>query len=159
MCIRLKKDCSFFPVDQQPQMDRRPRASSNRIDTRGSTSSDSSPAIAGGHMFDPGDDFNSYPHLTVPVAYPPHRGSIGGLSPLSGISPMTKGEVYSRRQKTFEWKIDIIQLLLIHKHLSFRHRTVHLGDLLFRAMGQPQPVTRHPVILRIATGVDIQTPL
>ncbi len=88
-------------------MDRRPRASSTRIDTRSSNSSDSSPAMPGGHMFDHSDDFNSYPHLTVPVAYPPHRGSIGGLSPmsgvspLSGISPMTKGEVKCRPQKTW----------------------------------------------------------
>ena len=83
-CIRLKKDCSFFPVDQQPQMDRRPRAHS-RVDTRGSTSSNSSPAMPGGHILDHNEDFNSYPHLPLAVPYQASRGSIGG------VSPMTRG--------------------------------------------------------------------
>lgn len=119
--------------------------------------------MAGAHLFDHGDGFNSYPHLTVPVAYPPHRGSIGGLSPmsgvspLSGISPMTKGEVNPRPQNAWGLQSDIIQLLTKHKHSSFPHRTVHLGALHFRAMDQPQLVIRRPGILRIPTGVGTQT--
>ena len=81
-CIRLKKECSFFPVDQQPQMDRRPHASS-RIDTRASTSSDSSPALPGGHVLEHGEDFHSYSHLPLAVPYSGPRGSIGGVSPLT----------------------------------------------------------------------------
>lgn len=84
-CIRLKKDCSFFPVDQQPQMDRRPRASS-RVDTRASNSSDSSPAMVGGHLLSHSEDFNSYPHLPLAVPYSA-RGAIGGEL----VSPMTRG--------------------------------------------------------------------
>ena len=81
-CIRLKKDCSFYPVDQQPQLDRRPRASS-RVDTGGSISSDSSPAMGGGHLLDHGEDLNSYPQMQLTVPYPAPRGSIGGVSPLT----------------------------------------------------------------------------
>ncbi|ROT36924.1 hypothetical protein SODALDRAFT_325490 [Sodiomyces alkalinus F11] len=45
-CIRLKKECSFYPVDQPPPSDARPKAPS-RASTAGSkvTSSSSSPAL------------------------------------------------------------------------------------------------------------------
>ncbi|KAL2756246.1 hypothetical protein ACRALDRAFT_2027820 [Sodiomyces alcalophilus JCM 7366] len=46
-CIRLKKECSFYPVDQAPPSDARPKASS-RASTAGSkvASSSSSPALS-----------------------------------------------------------------------------------------------------------------
>ena len=97
-CIRLKKDCSFFPVDQQPQLDRRPRPSS-RVEARASISSESSPGMAGVSVLDHGEDFNSYPHLPLAVPYVPSRGSIGG------ISPMTTGEPWSSNERKIPLKL------------------------------------------------------
>ncbi|KAL8735835.1 MAG: hypothetical protein Q9181_002683 [Wetmoreana brouardii] len=48
----LKKECCFFPVDQQPQMDRRPRTGSKAGSGELSASSSSSPALAGGPVLD-----------------------------------------------------------------------------------------------------------
>ena len=88
-CIRLKKDCNFFPVDQQPQLERRPRASP-RADTMASSSSDSSPALAGNHLpylLDRTEDFNAFSQPSPSAPFPLSRGSVGGL-----ISPLTRGE-------------------------------------------------------------------
>ena len=82
-CIRLKKDCNFFPVDQQPQIDNRSRHSP-RADTLGSTSSDSSPALPGGHLLGV-EILDPYGQLPLPASFPA-RGSIGEL-----VSPMTQG--------------------------------------------------------------------
>ncbi|KAI4273201.1 MAG: hypothetical protein LQ337_004808 [Flavoplaca oasis] len=51
-CIRLKKECCFFPVDQQPSMDRRPRTGSKAGSGETSASSSSSPAMTGGPVVD-----------------------------------------------------------------------------------------------------------
>lgn len=88
-CIRLKKDCNFFPVDQQPQLERRPRTSS-RTDTMASSSSDSSPALAGNHLpypLDRTEEFNAFSQPSLSAPFTSSRGSIGGL-----ISPLTRGK-------------------------------------------------------------------
>ncbi|KAM0800151.1 hypothetical protein BDR22DRAFT_909030 [Usnea florida] len=87
-CIRLKKDCNFFPVDQQPQLERRPRTSS-RADTVASSSSDSSPAMAGNqlpYLLDRTEEFNAFQQPSLSAPFTSSRGSIGGL-----ISPLTRG--------------------------------------------------------------------
>ena len=87
-CIRLKKDCNFFPVDQQPQLERRP-CTSPRDDTIASSSSDSSPALAGNqlpYLMDQAEDFNAFSQASLSAPFTSSRGSIGGL-----ISPLTRG--------------------------------------------------------------------
>ncbi|CAD6585865.1 MAG: hypothetical protein ASARMPRED_002330 [Alectoria sarmentosa] len=89
-CIRLKKDCNFFPVDQQPQLERRPRTSS-RADTMASSSSDSSPALAGNrlpYLLDRTEEFNAFQQPSLSAPFTSSRGSIGGL-----ISPLTRGPI------------------------------------------------------------------
>lgn len=89
-CIRLKKDCNFFPVDQQPQLERRPRTSS-RAGTMASSSSDSSPALAGDHLpysLDCTEEFNAFSQPSLSALFTTSRGSISGL-----ISPLTRGPI------------------------------------------------------------------
>ena len=73
-------------MDQQPQFDRRPRTSS-KADTGGSTSTDSSPALVGGHL---PEDFNVCSQLPLSTPYFSARGSIGGEL----VSPLTRGEIH-----------------------------------------------------------------
>lgn len=47
----------------------------------------------------------------------------------------------------------------MRKHLSFLHRLVPLGALLFLAMDQLRPVIHRQATLRIPTGVGTQIPL
>ncbi|KAL2255443.1 hypothetical protein VTK26DRAFT_3378 [Humicola hyalothermophila] len=47
-CIRLKKECSFFPVDQQPPMDTRPKSTSRSSVGPKIVSNSSSPAMQTG---------------------------------------------------------------------------------------------------------------
>ena len=89
-CIRLKKECNFFPVDQQPPIERRPRAGSRtegRSDEN-SVSSSSSPGMTVGRAMDGINHFSQYPML--PIASHVYPGSIaplgaGTISPPSSI--------------------------------------------------------------------------
>lgn len=47
-CIRLKKECSFYPVDQQPGGESRSRGAVRQTAGSSVASSTSSPAVAGG---------------------------------------------------------------------------------------------------------------
>ncbi|OAQ72526.1 fungal Zn binuclear cluster domain-containing protein [Pochonia chlamydosporia 170] len=47
-CIRLKKECSFYPVDQQPGTDTRPKAPSRQTGGPTASSASSSPAVGTG---------------------------------------------------------------------------------------------------------------
>ncbi|KAL2819982.1 hypothetical protein BJX63DRAFT_428308 [Aspergillus granulosus] len=63
-CIRLRKECQFFPVDQQPPMEKKSRPSS-RIETISadpSTASSSPPTITGEHP----EAF--YPYQSIPLS-------------------------------------------------------------------------------------------
>jgi hypothetical protein len=62
-CIRLKKECVFYPVDNPPQSDAGRRDSS--VHGAGNTSASSSPTIHPGQLSDmhPG---MPYPHLSIP---------------------------------------------------------------------------------------------
>jgi len=91
-CIRLKKECNFFPVDQQPpSLDRRPRSGSKNdgLSMGASTSSSSSPAMAGGHMVEQVENFNHLRPLAV-TSGPDFPCSVDPLS-ASMISPMSHG--------------------------------------------------------------------
>ena len=86
-CIRLRKECNFYPVDQQPPADRRPRKESKaeRRSTEASTSSSSSPALAGGHAMEQVEQFNHYTPTNLPDQdYP------GSTVPLS-VSTLSSG--------------------------------------------------------------------
>ncbi|KAK4186139.1 hypothetical protein QBC35DRAFT_282586 [Podospora australis] len=64
-CIRLKKDCSFFPVDQQPPQDTRQKSASRSSVGPKITSASSSPAMQTGMPSDMHGQ-HAYPHLTMP---------------------------------------------------------------------------------------------
>ncbi|KAI9776185.1 MAG: hypothetical protein M1835_005588 [Candelina submexicana] len=93
-CIRLKKECNFFPVDQQPQLDRRPRTESKVEGTSGdgSNSSSSSPARATTRATVQNGEFNPYPPLPLnqvqDVDTPNDPLSDGTSSP---VGPVGKG--------------------------------------------------------------------
>lgn len=145
-CIRLKKDCNFFPVDQQPQFDRRPRASS-KADTRGSTSSESSPALVGGHL---PEEYHTYSQLSAPFLS--SRGSIGG----DLVSPMTRGKIYFvSKALCISATNGLTQRPSLRKDLNSHSIVGLLGALHFQ-MSQQQGVIRHPGMPPTSTGEDMQ---
>ncbi|KAL9013686.1 MAG: hypothetical protein Q9173_001634 [Seirophora scorigena] len=77
-CIRLKKECCFFPVDQQPQMNQRPRTGSKTGSGDTSISSTSSPALAGGLVIDPYTQFHPLPISTQD--YPPSAAPLSATT-------------------------------------------------------------------------------
>src|SRR6266498_4802120 len=88
-CIRLKKDCNFFPVDQQPPVERRPRSASkgDALSNEASTSSSSSPALAGGHVIEQVENYHQYPPLPMHAAPDmSHFNTPYGASALSPVS-------------------------------------------------------------------------
>lgn len=148
-CIRLKKDCNFFPVDQQPQFDRRPRASS-KADTRGSTSSESSPALVSGHL---PEEYHTYPQL--PLSYLSSRGSVAAVAG-DLVSPMTRGKIYfvSKALCTSATN-DLTQLPSLRKDLNSHSIVGLLGALHFR-MSQQQEGIRHQGMPPTSIGGDMQ---
>ncbi|SPN96998.1 uncharacterized protein DNG_00517 [Cephalotrichum gorgonifer] len=82
-CIRLKKECSFFPVDQQPPPpDTRSKGSSRSSTAPKIASASSSPAIPSGH---PADSHQPYPPLAMPPIQhmPPPGVKASGTDPFS----------------------------------------------------------------------------
>lgn len=63
-CIRLKKECNFYPVDQQPQPDTRRRGSKSQSGT-GRASESSSPSTSSGQLPELPSTL-PYPHLSMP---------------------------------------------------------------------------------------------
>ncbi|KAI9721312.1 MAG: hypothetical protein M1812_002474 [Candelaria pacifica] len=90
-CIRLKKECNFFPVDQQPQPDRRPRTESKAEGTSGdgSNSESSSPARASTQGAARTGDFSPYPPL--PLNQVQDLGAPNDPLSASSSSPIGKG--------------------------------------------------------------------
>ena len=92
-CIRLKKECNFYPVDQQPPVERRPRTGSKTEGGSGDTSasSSSSPGFVGGHIIEQVEHFNPYHSLSVG-----HQDFSGSLAPLSAgiLSPPASAGLY-----------------------------------------------------------------
>ncbi|KAL8654912.1 MAG: hypothetical protein Q9210_001216 [Variospora velana] len=77
-CIRLKKECCFFPVDQQPQMSQRPRTGSKAGSGDTSISSSSSPALAGGPLIDHYSQFRPLPLSSQD--YPPSAAPLSATT-------------------------------------------------------------------------------
>ena len=136
-------------MDQQPQFDRRPRASS-KADTRGSTSTESSPALVGGHL---SDDFNVYQQLPLSAPYLSARGSIGGEL----VSPLTRGEIrcVSTAFCAFIAKY-FSQPLSARKALNFRRR-IGIPGALHSQKSQPQRAIRRQEMRLTLTGEGTQT--
>jgi hypothetical protein len=65
-CIRLRKDCQFFPVDQQPPIEKKSRPSS-RLETPSTERSNTTPIASSptNLMPDPAEAF--YPYQTMPM--------------------------------------------------------------------------------------------
>lgn len=103
-CIRLKKECNFYTIDQQPPAERRPRKESkaDRRSTEASTSSSSSPPMAGGHVIDQVDSFNHYTPISLPDRE--YAGSTAPLS-VSTISPASRGSSPLLDAKVPRWSV------------------------------------------------------
>lgn len=82
-CIRLKKECHFYPVDQQPTNERQRRPT-----VRGSSQGTSSPAPASAA---PTDHPNQYPHPPMLMGYPPPLTSMHGQG-----MPMGKSTAFAQ---------------------------------------------------------------
>ena len=67
-CIRLKKECNFFPVDQQPPQGPGSRAGSktDRSSANNSSSSSPSPPLPSGPVHDHTSAFNQYAAIPLP---------------------------------------------------------------------------------------------
>ncbi|RAL66745.1 hypothetical protein DID88_007528 [Monilinia fructigena] len=85
-CIRLKKECNFYPVDQQPQQEPKRRGSKAQSGTGGASQS-SSPSILSGQL--PDMQPNLPYHLNMPVIQ-----NLGGVQTkketTEGFSPDNK---------------------------------------------------------------------
>ncbi|KAL8683472.1 MAG: hypothetical protein Q9186_000512 [Xanthomendoza sp. 1 TL-2023] len=103
-CIRLKKECCFFPVDQQPQMDRRPRTGSKAGSGEASASSSSSPALAGGPVIDNFAQFHPLPLSSQD--YPPSAPSLSATtsSPSRRASDNSRTYEFSYHHDRSHWE-------------------------------------------------------
>ncbi|KAK4145468.1 uncharacterized protein C8A04DRAFT_35743 [Dichotomopilus funicola] len=100
-CIRLKKECSFYPVDQQPPVDTRQKSGSRSSASTKVASASSSPSMQPGIPSDIHGQQQPYPHLTMPSAQnmaPPMKptGSDGHStdSKVPSSVPSTRGYEY-----------------------------------------------------------------
>ncbi|KAH8814174.1 hypothetical protein F5882DRAFT_485699 [Hyaloscypha sp. PMI_1271] len=64
-CIRLKKECNFYPVDQQPPPDPRRRGSKAQSGTERASEESSSPSTSSGQLPEMAQTL-PYPHLNMP---------------------------------------------------------------------------------------------
>lgn len=63
-CIRLRKECHFFPVDQQPPVEKRSRPGSKLETSTDPSASSSPPPLGGGGGLDPAESY--YPYSPLP---------------------------------------------------------------------------------------------
>lgn len=87
-CIRLRKECQFFPVDQQPPVEKKSRPSS-RLETAStdpSTASSSPPNVTGVEQAEP-----FYPYQPMPLGSNPDVGAFNAATfsgnPMAPFSP------------------------------------------------------------------------
>ncbi|KAL2022793.1 hypothetical protein VTK56DRAFT_4609 [Thermocarpiscus australiensis] len=101
-CIRLKKECSFYPVDQQPPLDTRQKSTSRSSVGPKIASASSSPAMQTGIPSDiPGQQ--PYPQLTMssiqdmpPPVKPPAPDSYPPDSKVTSSTPSTRTYDYGQ---------------------------------------------------------------
>jgi hypothetical protein len=65
-CIRLRKDCQFFPVDQQPPIEKKSRPSS-RLETPSTERSNTTPIASSPTNLVPDTTETFYPYPTMPM--------------------------------------------------------------------------------------------
>lgn len=97
-CIRLKKECNFFPVDQQPTPEPKRKGSKAQSGTTGGTSETSSPSTTAGQV----------PDLPTTIPFP-HNLNMPSIQDLGGpqmkrqrtesFSPETKGKFFPHQIK------------------------------------------------------------
>ncbi|KAI9682528.1 MAG: hypothetical protein M1829_000321 [Trizodia sp. TS-e1964] len=103
-CIRLKKECNFFPVDQQPSLpERRHRADSRpEFSPRGTpTSPPSGPSVYSKPTEEPGDITHSYPPIP---SNSPHNYLPPGDVRLRLASISTGKETVPSLPRTYHWE-------------------------------------------------------
>jgi hypothetical protein len=97
-CIRLKKECNFYPVDQQPQPEPRRRGSKAQSGT-GRASESSSPSTSSGQLPEMQTNL-PYPHLNMPSIQ-----DLGGpqmkRQRTESFSPETKGKSSTNKHRLF----------------------------------------------------------
>ncbi|WEW61389.1 hypothetical protein PRK78_006879 [Emydomyces testavorans] len=67
-CIRLKKECHFYPVDQQPPMEKRSRAGSRAEPPTPEAPLITPPTLLGGTIVEQKDSYFPYPSMPVNTA-------------------------------------------------------------------------------------------
>lgn len=94
-CIRLKKECVFYPVDQQQMLDNRSQsgAKSGAGSVPSSAVSPSPPELASGRPFERSRQYGSFPSLpSLPSNAPPGFGvPLGHGGPYPGQNDMMPG--------------------------------------------------------------------
>jgi hypothetical protein len=65
-CIRLRKDCQFFPVDQQPPIEKKSRPNS-RLETPSTERSNTTPIASSPTNLVPDPAESYYPYQTMPM--------------------------------------------------------------------------------------------
>ncbi|KAK2765110.1 hypothetical protein FQN54_008809 [Arachnomyces sp. PD_36] len=83
-CIRLKKECNFYPVDQQPPVEKRSRSRSKMESVSSGPSTSSSPSFAGGNIGEQSDAFSQYPSA-APYSSGRQMSSFDSITP-TGVS-------------------------------------------------------------------------
>jgi hypothetical protein len=96
-CIRLKKECIFFPVDQPPQLESRNARDPIIQEVMGSGSQSSSPTSLTVAPHDLQDGV-PYTHLTMPPIQDPGNSDLKKPR-MDSFSPENKAHMYSRPQE------------------------------------------------------------
>ena len=94
-CIRLKKECVFYPVDQQQMLDTRSQSSakSGAASVPSSAVSPSPPELASGRPFERSRQYGSFPSIpSLPSNAPPSFAMpLGHGGPLPGQNDLMSG--------------------------------------------------------------------
>lgn len=100
-CIRLKKECNFYPVDQQPPQERRTRTGSKADNkSNGNSSSSSSPGFSAGTSSEYVENFGSFSGTSVathPYAIGVHPNDSATFSPPSSTGTVELLDVMEER--------------------------------------------------------------
>lgn len=133
-CIRLKKECNFFPVDQQPPVERRARTGSKAEGSSmdADTSSTSSPGRASGSI-DQVDKFSQHSQQFTPIS---EAGWNPAFSSMSGSPAGRGGPLPTRNFSDFPSAFDSTSSWDSPTYLS--HSPLPMGAGKPRTEEQPQ---------------------
>lgn len=91
-CIRLKKECNFYPVDQQPPVEKKSRSGSKVESVSSGPSSAPSPSFAARNVRDQVDVFSPYAPPSSAFSPGPHISSFDSSTPaVVSTSPFHPG--------------------------------------------------------------------